>query len=128
MKIVLRSALLVALLGMRTVGFAAADNPINKAISESATQGALTVTLYLTDALHLSQTQTWAVRECTRTELQQLAVASENASTPDAALQAHQQYDAAMQRILTPAQYTHFLQIERTAPMTAAVSRVLASR
>jgi hypothetical protein len=95
---------------------------------EAADRGALALTLYLTDALHLTQTQSWAVRACTRQELQQLAAAPEAGTSPDAVLLVQAPYDDAMAAILTPTQYRAFQQLERGPLVASTVSRVLAAR
>ncbi|GAA4374780.1 hypothetical protein [Hymenobacter koreensis] len=125
-----RSSLLVVLIGISAASFGRSIGTpaLSATASGMANQSSLTLTLYLTDALHLSQTQAWAVRECTRTELQNLAISSDENASPDARLQAVQQYEESMSRILTPSQFKAFQRLESRAAVTATVSRVLAVR
>ncbi|GAB2966612.1 hypothetical protein GCM10027048_41510 [Hymenobacter coalescens] len=133
MKIPFRFVLafvLVGLLltGLRVSSFGNNGPALPPDARDTANQSALSLTLYLTDALHLSQTQSWAVRACTQRELQQLAATPAAADTAEVALRAQEVYEAAMARILTPEQYRAFEQLERGQLVSSIVARVLAAR
>lgn len=114
--------------GLSFVSFGANEPVLNPGAKDAASQGALSITLYLTDALHLSQAQALAVRECTRHELEQLAATPQDNAAPDAPLLVQKQYEEAMSRILNPEQYRSFRQLERGPLVVGTVSRVLAAR
>jgi hypothetical protein len=123
-RIILALSLTALLLpGLSFTSFGANEPVLNPGAKDAAGQGALSISLYLTDALHLSQTQAQAVRACTRHELEQLA------TTPaDAPLRVQKEYELAMAHILSPEQYRSFQQLERGPLVVSTVSRVLAAR
>ncbi|MCC3157484.1 hypothetical protein LJ737_09550 [Hymenobacter sp. 15J16-1T3B] len=114
--------------GLSFTSFGANEPVLNPGAKDAAGQGALSISLYLTDALHLTQAQAQAVRECTRHELEQLATTPGAASPADAPLQVQKEYELAMARILNPEQYRAFQQLERGPLVISTVSRVLAAR
>lgn len=120
--------ILLLLPGLSFTSLGANEPALGPGAKDAARQGALSLTLYLTDALHLSQAQSLAVRECTRRELEQAALKADADRTTGMPLQVEQQYEAAMQRILTPAQFNAFRRLERGPLVTSTLSRVLASR
>ncbi|RTQ46526.1 hypothetical protein EJV47_21475 [Hymenobacter gummosus] len=113
--------------GLHFTSFGANGPVLTPDAKAAADQGALSLTLYLTDALHLTQAQAVKVRECTRQELQLLA-ASPTSGTPDATLEVQKDYETAMAGILTPTQFTAFRALERGPIVTSTLSRVLAAR
>lgn len=128
-RFLLAFSLTALLLPGLTFSSLGANEPVlNPGAKDAAGQGALSISLYLTDALHLSQNQAQAVRECTRHELEQLAATPEATAAPDAPLLVQKEYEEGMARILSPEQYRTFQQLQRGPLVTGAVSRVLASR
>ncbi|RAK65126.1 hypothetical protein [Hymenobacter edaphi] len=114
--------------GLSFTSFGANEPVLNPGAKDAADQGALSITLYLTDALHLSQAQAQAVRACTRHELEQLAATPGAATPATAPLQVQKEYELAMARILNPEQYRSFQLLERGPLVVSTVSRVLAAR
>lgn len=114
--------------GLSFAGSGPASPVLDAGAKDAASQGALSITLYLTDALHLSQGQAQAVRECTRLELEQLAATPQGNAPADAPLLVQQEYEARMATILSPEQFRAFRQLQRGPLVVATVSRVLAAR
>lgn len=114
--------------GLSFVSFGANEPVLNPGAKDAADQGALSITLYLTDALHLTQAQAQAVRECTRHELEQLAATPQGNAPADMPLLVQKEYEEGMAKILSPAQYRSFQQLERGPLVVGTVSRVLAAR
>lgn len=119
------SALLLP--GLHIRGFAANGPTLTPDARRAADQAALSLTLFLTDALHLTQGQVIKVKECTRQEMQQLAT-TPTTDAPATTQQVQQAYATTMATILTPEQFRTFDALQHGPTMAATVARVLAAR